>query len=624
MIAQPTSHTEGGWSAATSAVELSLVGAFDLQANGRSVPIKSRKGCAILAYLAMSPEGQEPRERLSGLLWSESNEVRARASLRQVLHGLQSDLQTLGLSILALSRKAVTLDRRLLSLDAQVIEEDLRFGTIHGKLLAGGAIPQAFCEDLQGLDPAFDAWLNVQRETMQRRLLAGLERIMGTSASTKVAATAILALDPTHEAACRALMREHAADGDVAASLRVYANLWHLLERDYDSEPSPETKTLVVEIKTERFSDGDRPTGPFGRSRLVEQRVAREADARTTIGVSRFDVSGVPPDLLYAADGLRHEVIASLVRFREWAVTDHDGVATGTSSSARRYLLDGTVRKAGSTLLATLTVKQVSTSRFIWSETFEFMPELWFKLRSRLVSRIAVALNVRLSSRRLGTKWAGEEVSAATYDLWLRGHQLLSSWRLADRERASEMLLRVVREAPEFAPAYGSLVRMHNSEHIVRPGIRRDAARAAQALGFARLGARLDPLNSRAHLGLAWSLAMTGRYGEAEATFRDAIDLNENDTWTRISGAQGLSFCGRHHEAVRHADRALQIDLDPTRASWGYQVGIRYLAGDYEKALDAPARPETSSRTYPAGEARRSAGSAGSTWRGRSCRVSSR
>lgn len=573
------------WSPATSCFELSLLGGFELRANGRQVWLRSRKACAILAYLALTG-ASAPRERMTGLLWSDTTEARARASLRQVLHGAREELRAAGMPILALSRASVDLHRDSLGLDVDVLQEDLRFGTLHRQLSAGRSASAALCEDLQGLDPAFDAWLGVQRELMQRRLVGGLEGLLASRATARGAALAILALDPTHEAASRSLMALHARAGDVAAALRVYKDLWDLLDREYDSEPSPETRDLVAAIKMEALPS--RPAhGPAQVAVAGGDPRPQCEGALTLISVSRFDAASVREELAYAVDGLRHEIVASLVRFREWAVVDGEGASEGEgSSAARRFSLDGTVAQDGPVLFVTLTLKQRPTGRYVWSEAFAFSPPRWSELRLRLVARIAAALNVRLSLRRTGSE-LDAEISASTYDLWLRGHQLLSSWRAVDRQRASDMLMRVLETAPDFAPAYASLVRLRNSEHIVRPGVGRDESRAREALRFASAGVRLDPLNSRAHLGLAWSYAMTGRHGEAEASFRDAVELNGSDVWTLVSSAQGLSFCGRHDEAVRLADRALEIDANPTRPAWGYQVGIRYLAGDYDGALEA-------------------------------------
>jgi len=70
-------------------LQLSLFGPLSLQCDGREIRIKSLKLRAILGYIALSEQLQETRERLVGLLWSESGEVQARAVLRQVIRELR-------------------------------------------------------------------------------------------------------------------------------------------------------------------------------------------------------------------------------------------------------------------------------------------------------------------------------------------------------------------------------------------------------------------------------------------------------------------------------------------------------------------------------------------------------
>jgi len=61
---------------------VSVLGHFRANCFGAPVRLRSRKAAAVLAYLAIEEGGTETRERLVGLLWSESEEPKARASLR--------------------------------------------------------------------------------------------------------------------------------------------------------------------------------------------------------------------------------------------------------------------------------------------------------------------------------------------------------------------------------------------------------------------------------------------------------------------------------------------------------------------------------------------------------------
>src|SRR5215510_16569330 len=77
-------------------VSITLVGRVALRLDGRTVELRTRKAAAVLGYLALSETKKESRERLVGLLWSRSDEEKARASLRQVVRELRQVLDDAG------------------------------------------------------------------------------------------------------------------------------------------------------------------------------------------------------------------------------------------------------------------------------------------------------------------------------------------------------------------------------------------------------------------------------------------------------------------------------------------------------------------------------------------------
>src|SRR5262245_65598648 len=78
----------------------------------------------------------------------------------------------------------------------------------------------------------------------------------------------------------------------------------------------------------------------------------------------------------------------------------------------------------------------------------------------------------------------------------------------------------VIARTPDFAPAYSSLAQLNNVVHIVLPGVHRNAQRTAQALEYAREAVRLDPIDSRSQLSLAWSHAMSNQHEQARSEER--------------------------------------------------------------------------------------------------------
>ena len=74
-----------------------LIGTPAIQYDGRSVQLANRKSHALLAYLLLTDKGREKRERLVGLLWSETDDTHARASLRQALYETRAALSATGM-----------------------------------------------------------------------------------------------------------------------------------------------------------------------------------------------------------------------------------------------------------------------------------------------------------------------------------------------------------------------------------------------------------------------------------------------------------------------------------------------------------------------------------------------
>ena len=234
-------------------LSVSLVGRFGLRFNGRPIELRTRKAGAVLGYLALSEMKQESRERLVGLLWSRSDEERARASLRQVVRELRSVLEEAGYGGFVAERLLVGIDTGQVEVDIESVLQLAESGRVHPLLLDIQQLDERLFEGLDDLDPSFRVWVLAKRQTVHERLMRSLDA--GLTATNvpgdirKKIATAIVNLDPTHEHACRYLMRAHAEDGDSAGALRIYKALWDLLDRDYGMEPSPATEELVANIK---------------------------------------------------------------------------------------------------------------------------------------------------------------------------------------------------------------------------------------------------------------------------------------------------------------------------------------------------------------------------------------
>src|SRR4051812_46382428 len=234
-------------------LSVSLVGRLAIRFNGQLVELRTQKAGAVLSYLALIEAKQESRERLVGLLWSRSDEEKARGSLRQVIRELRSTFEAAGYHGFSAGRLSIQLDPAMVEVDIESIIKTAERGSVHSLLLETPNLEEHLLEGLDDLDPSFRVWVLAKRQTIHDRLMRSLgPALVATDVSAsarKDIAAAIVNLDPTHEEASCHLMQVHAEQGDVAGALRIYKALWDLLDEDYGMEPSPLTKDLVAKIK---------------------------------------------------------------------------------------------------------------------------------------------------------------------------------------------------------------------------------------------------------------------------------------------------------------------------------------------------------------------------------------
>jgi DNA-binding SARP family transcriptional activator/TolB-like protein len=607
-----------GDSAPTSAARLSisLVGRLALRFKGRLIELRTQKAGAVLSYLALTEAKRESRERLVGLLWSRSDEEKARASLRQVVRELRAAFEDAGYHGFVAGRLSIQLDPEQVEVDVESILRESESGSVHSLLLNTPQLDERILEGMDDLDPSFRVWVLAKRQTIHDRLMRSLDAgLVGNdvaAAVKKQMATAVVNLDPTHEEGCCHLMRVHAEEGDVAGALRIYKALWNLLDRDYGMEPSAFTEDLVAKIKLGAFEQPPAPaiTGKRGL-RLISGGVDRttppavaatKPGSKTCLVLRPFAMHGIDGDRAHLVQGFHQHLAASLVRFREWSVVDRTPAPAMPSApdSAAQYCIETTAYQAGAEINIVMVLRDDTTGIYVWSESFRLGLSNWFEAQQHIIRRIATSLNVQLSAERL-MRLAGEpDVSLDIHDRWLRGQNLISKFDPVSWQRAVAIFRDAIRENPAFSPCYSSLVQMNNIEHIVHPGFFRDLDKAKATLELAKTAVQLDPVDSRAHLCCGWSYVMASREVEAAPHMELACELNDNDPWTLLSCAHYCAFCGSIEQARLRADQSLALSRAPSYLEWAYHTTIRFLYGDYAGVLEASDRAHDVIRILPA------------------------
>lgn len=591
------------------------------------VQLSNRKSRALLAYLFLTDKGREKRERLVGMLWSETDDARARASLRQALYETRAALSTTGYDGFEADKFDVGLKTATFESDIANVIERARAGETHRLLLDRERLTDQLLDGCDAIDPAFDVWLTAKREAIRQRIERDLEAALRATSpgdqNIEDLARAILNLDPTHEEAARALMGARQTAGDTAGALTIYKKLWDLLDTEYDTEPSRETQDLVATIKlgqpltprvqpsrtgapqaaaASSFSSVP-PTGAM--MPLAALPTASHAmtagdrwSSRFVLSVAPFEIAGARSEQLHLVHGFRRELLACLTRFREWLVRDLGPVnrqpLAPLDQSAEEYTIEASAVQAGEALRLVLTLKETATGVLLWSERLELSAAEWMNAQQTVMRRLAAALKVNVSAERMSSISPRPDEGLKVFDTWLRGQALILSFDPNDWHRAAELFRTAIREAPSFAPAYSSLAQLQNTIHFVHPGIFRSMERTTDALNYAREAARLDPVDSRSHLALGWAHAFASQHDQAAAHHELARELNDNDPWTSTSAGLGFAFAGDTQKALAFLRDAASHMVDPMPIHWRYRTIVEHISGNYAASL-AAAEQATSS-----------------------------
>ena len=238
---------------------LSVLGGFQAQLpSGRVLSLRSKKGKALLAYLALRPEHAHSRESLAALLWPDSAEGQARHSLRQSLVALRKAVGRTATQHLRVDGETVSLAPAAITVDARALEE-----------LAAGGTPEALARAaalyrgdlLEGFDvgsPPFEEWLRLERQRCRELAVHALDGLLQHHVAAEAIEPAIqtavrlLAIDPLQERVHSTLMTLYARGGRVGAALAQYQTCVDLLSRELGVEPDPATRRLRDEMVRER------------------------------------------------------------------------------------------------------------------------------------------------------------------------------------------------------------------------------------------------------------------------------------------------------------------------------------------------------------------------------------
>lgn len=573
-----------------------LSGAW-IETQSGSLRITARKKVALLAYLALD-RPSAPRDLLAGLIWGDTTDAKARASLRQALSELRSAHPALKRA-LEIDRATVTLNMEGLILDIGQIIDDIAAGRLPAALRGGGETMNDILYGFEAIGERFADWVHDSRKTCSDRILTALTEAAGRTdlpASTRLDfAEAALSLDPLGEIYCRYAMQLATDLGDLGKALQIYATFYAKMEAELDMEPSLETQDLAAEIKL-GSADAAAPPPPAPASR---SQAALRNHGRPILAVLPLQAAGPEPIDEYLAEMLVDNLVLRITRTRDISVisrvsirhlTERPDVAQILQRELGvRYIISGHIRRKANAYFLNVELSKIDEGLVLWVERYDAEANELHEAQSRIADEVVNRILPNLHLAELRDAHLMEHVHLNAYQKLLRAQELIYTLSRRKFEDAGAQLKQIVAQWPDFAPALVGLADWHS--------LRRGQGWSPDpAMDFTQLNLCLETAlkhersNGRALAMLGHNKAIYARrHTEANMMFKEALSLAPGDAETLLWTGPHLAFSGHEEEAIARLEHARALNLDnPLGFRYDHFLAIAYFAaGQMEQAAQA-------------------------------------
>ncbi len=332
---------------------------------------------------------------------------------------------------------------------------------------------------------------------------------------------------------------------------------------------------------------------------LLPDMLSGPSDTDGSIAIMPFANLNEDVDQAYFSDGLSEELRAVLSNGEGLRV-----VAQTSSNQFRgelgdpksiadalgvRYILEGSVRRAGDTVRVSAQLIDGDTGFDAWSETYERNLSDIFAVQTDIAGKVASALTIQLAQdANAGKARPGGTNDPAAYDAYLRGVSLyeLAIDEASDRAAESQFKAAIAAD-PDYGAAWAALSRVQTTISNSYASDRPLSELYDAAVASARKAVALSPNLAQAHAALGYVL-LNGRLDArgAEAAYRQSYSFGAGNGDILHGYATAMTRIGNFAESKKAIEVAVKLDpLNP--ATFRTKGLILFADGDYAGAKKA-------------------------------------
>ena len=308
---------------------------------------------------------------------------------------------------------------------------------------------------------------------------------------------------------------------------------------------------------------------------------------KPSIVVLPFTNLSEDPDQSFLAEGIVDEVTSGLSRFRSLFVIARSSTLAYKERAADvkrvsrelgvRYVLEGTMRRAGDRVRITAQLIDGQSGSYIWSDHYDGEITDLFDLQDRITERIIGALQPTIRSSEIERARRKRPGNLHAYDYVMRA--LPSIWAV---ERATnDEALGLLEQAMALDPSYAlpkALAAWCHGQRVPFLWTNHPEQERSAALRLAKEAARLDSDDPLVLTILASAHAVGREFTEAVPLIDRAVQLDPNSAWAWHHSGWIRNFLNQPDLAIEHFQRSIRISpLDPYNFDAAIGIGIAHF-----------------------------------------------
>lgn len=364
--------------------------------------------------------------------------------------------------------------------------------------------------------------------------------------------------------------------------------------------PSDHNLSLLTEVVARQWVGFERRDWGLGEKGFANRLAALHVGVSTvegpSIAVLPFENLSGDPEQDYFADGIVEDITTALSRISWFFVVarhssfTYKGRAVDVRQVGRelgvRYIVEGSVRKAGKRLRISGQLVDAASGNHIWADRFDGALEDVFDLQDSITSNVAGAIEPRVQQAEIRRAQAKSTESLSGYDLFLRALACLYEAKEGSITDALRLADQAIAADRQFSLAYG----LKAICHVQRKAQGWGSVRAAEVDGLEAAQLAVETGNdnpvalARGGLALAY---LGGSHRQGLGYVERALELNPNNALAMRFAGYICWYMGEHERSLTFLEQALRFSpVDPSLAELYTAMGYPcFFTGRNEEAV---------------------------------------